>query len=53
MGYEIGPQGLTNLVVAIGTLADTQIQHSSVHHQFVLYSLGLKRAAGVLAPAEL
>ncbi len=53
IGYEIGTQSLTNLVVAIGTLADTQSQYSSVRHQFVLNLLGLKRAAGVLSTNDL
>lgn len=53
MGYEIGTQSLTNLVVAIGTLADAQSQYSSVRHQFVLNLLALKQAAGVLAPSDL
>jgi outer membrane protein len=53
MGYEIGTQSLTNLVVAIGTLADTQSQYSNTRHQFVLNLLQLKQAAGVLAPTDL
>lgn len=53
MGYEIGTQSLTNLVVAIGTLADTQSQYSSTRHQFVLNLLQLKQAAGVLSPKDL
>lgn len=53
MGYEIGTQSLTNLVVAIGTLANTQSQYSSTRHQFVLNLLLLKQAAGVLAPSDL
>jgi outer membrane protein len=53
MGYEIGTQSLTNLVVAISILADTQNQYSNTRHQFVLNLLGLKQAAGVLAPSDL
>lgn len=53
IGYEIGTQSLTNLVVAIGTLADTQSQYSSTRHQFVLNLLQLKQVAGVLTPEDL
>lgn len=52
-GYEIGTQNLTSLVVAIGTLADTQGQYSSVRHQFVLNALLLRQAAGVLEVKDL
>ncbi|MBN8712906.1 MAG: TolC family outer membrane protein [Xanthomonadales bacterium] len=45
-GYEIGTQSLTNVVVAIGTLANVQSEYTVVRHQFVLNKLLLKQAAG-------
>lgn len=53
MGYEIGTQSLTNLVVAIGQLANTQSQYSSLRHQFVMDQLLLRQAAGVLAETDI
>ncbi|MBH1493960.1 TolC family outer membrane protein [Stenotrophomonas maltophilia] len=53
MGYEIGTQNLTNLVVAIGALADSQGQYSRNRHEFVLNSLRLKRVAGTLSMQDL
>ena len=53
MGYEIGTQSLTNLVVAIGSLADSQAQYSTARHLFVENLLLLKQAAGVLTPDDL
>lgn len=45
-GYEIGTQSLTNVVVAIETLANVQTEYSYVRHQFILDKLLLKQAAG-------
>jgi outer membrane protein len=53
VGYEIGTQDLTNLVLAIGNLADSQSQYTSVRHQYVLSLLLLKQAAGVLEVEDL
>lgn len=47
-GYEIGTQSLTNVVVAIGTLANVQSEYTVVRHQFVLNKLLLKQAAGTV-----
>ncbi|MDF3983492.1 TolC family outer membrane protein [Luteibacter sp. PPL201] len=46
-GYDIGTQTLTNVVVAIETLANVRSQYIAVRHQFILNKLLLKRAAGV------
>jgi outer membrane protein len=45
-GYEIGTQSLTNVVVAIETLANVQTEYSYVRHQFILDKLLLRQAAG-------
>jgi outer membrane protein len=45
-GYEIGTQGLTDVVIAIGNLADAQSQYTQVRHQFIVNKLLLKQAAG-------
>jgi outer membrane protein len=47
-GYEIGTQSLTNVVVAIETLANVQTEYSYVRHQFILNKLLLKQAAGTI-----
>jgi outer membrane protein len=52
-GYEIGTQSLTNVVVAIEVLAETQSEYTSVRHQFILNKLLLKQAAGTLSVADL
>ncbi|MEO8809037.1 MAG: TolC family outer membrane protein [Rhodanobacter sp.] len=46
--YEIGTQNLTNVVVAIATLANVQNEYTTVRHQFVLNKLLLKQAAGAI-----
>ena len=45
-GYDIGTQSLTNVVVAIGLLADIRTQYTALRHQFILNKLLLKRAVG-------
>jgi len=45
-GYDIGTQSLTNVVVAIGTLADVRNQYTTLRHQFILNKLLLKRTVG-------
>jgi len=52
-GYEIGTQSLTNVVVAIETLANVQTEYSYVRHQFVLNKLLLKQAAGTVDVGDL
>lgn len=46
-GYDIGTQSLTNVVVAIQTLAEIRTQYTALRHQFILNKLRLKRAAGI------
>ncbi len=52
-GYEIGTQSLTNVVVAIATLANVQSEYTVVRHQFVLNKLLLKQAAGTVDVRDL
>jgi outer membrane protein len=47
-GYAIGTQSLTNVVVAIEQLAQSQFQYIVVRHQFILNKLLLKQAAGTV-----
>nr|WP_049623622.1 TolC family outer membrane protein [Frateuria defendens] len=47
-GYEIGTQSLTNVVVAIQTLAEVESEYTVVRHQFILNKLLLKQAAGTI-----
>lgn len=46
-GYDIGTQSLTNVVVAIQTLAEIRTQYTALRHQFILNKLLLKRTVGV------
>jgi outer membrane protein len=52
-GYAVGTQSLTNVVVAIETLAQTQSGYSLVRHRFILNKLLLKQAAGSISVADL
>jgi outer membrane protein len=45
-GYDIGTQSLTNVVVAIQTLAEIRSQYTALRHQFILNKLLLKRTVG-------
>ena len=45
-GYDIGTQSLTNVVVAIRTLAEIRSQYTALRHQFILNKLLLKRTVG-------
>ena len=45
-GYDIGTQSLTNVVVAIQTLAEIRTQYTALRHQFILNKLLLKRTVG-------
>jgi outer membrane protein len=52
-GYEIGTQGLTNVVIAIQNLASVQSEYTVVRHQFILNKLLLKQAAGSVDVGDL
>jgi len=52
-GYSVGTQSLTNVVVAIQTLANVQTQYTLVRHQFILDKLLLKQAAGTISVSDL
>jgi outer membrane protein len=52
-GYEAGTQNLTNVVVAIGILADIQTEYSADRHNLVLNQLLLKQAAGTIAVQDI
>ncbi|NID16517.1 TolC family outer membrane protein [Luteibacter yeojuensis] len=45
-GYDIGTQSLTNVVVAIQTLAEIRSQYTALRHQLILNKLLLKRTVG-------
>ncbi|NII55579.1 TolC family outer membrane protein [Luteibacter sp. SG786] len=45
-GYDIGTQSLTNVVVAIQTVAEIRSQYTALRHQFILNKLLLKRTVG-------
>jgi outer membrane protein len=47
-GYAIGTQRLTDVVIAIQTLASVQSQYTVARHQFILDKLLLKQAAGTI-----
>lgn len=52
-GYDIGTQSLTNVVVAIETLAQIEGDYTNVRYNFVLNQLLLKQAAGVIDVKDL
>jgi outer membrane protein len=52
-GYAIGTQRLTDVVIAIQTLAEVQSQYTVARHQFILNKLLLKQAAGTIDVRDL
>lgn len=52
-GFEVGTRTIVDVLLAEQRFFQAQRDHSQARHQYIVDSLALKRAAGVLAPEDL